>query len=631
MVIKMLDIIIKKNIKLFIFLIFICILLIMVQSISSESSKNNYKGVDDYRKEIQLSGKCYDFFETHEVGDLNHIGPFWFWSPTSILTFRFDEDFELIVDGIVQDVEPPMNIFILRFSGFCPMPIQYRNIDGSKEISLRGFCEAYICSPIVEEDTIDESPLFTVSDFLDFDQLALGVTHADFNEDGLMDFAVIAAEKSMTNISIFYNENNMNFAHDIAYSFNNLEWGSFKDLDSGDFDNDGDVDLMFTHSESVSGWKTNGTIYLIYNDGNGTFGNLTLITRHCSDIDDMYGRFNPVVCPADYDKDGDVDFVVGDNSGKIELYLNNGNADFSSVGILHDYGQLSWGITSGDFDNDGDVDLIVSAENEKQYGLICLKRNLLVESDGSTCFENGSGEILYHTFSGRGSFYLDSIDYNRDGFLDFIGGTKSVIIFINDGDASFNDFTVGNLPGQHGYVDHLYYGGMTSFDIDMDRREDLITGGVQGMIRFCLNNFSQIPPLKPSILGEYGYWDGEIDHEFEYIISTKDINNDDVFYYVDWDDGSNSGWIGPYPSGEEVIVKHTWNEPGVYYVSVKAKDTNNQVSRAEEFQLVILRENRPYSRNNCEQSMISYDPIYFGLNCLLFRSEKMLKSDIFKS
>lgn len=582
-------------------LLLILISIFMVFSCSADTTEYYTLNKNELYTDIQLTGKCYEFFESHHIGELNHIGPLWFSSSSSVITVRFKEDFELIIDGVVRDVEPPMSIFIFRFRGFCPMPIQYKNIGESKEISLRGSCQAYVCSPIEEEDNIDGSPLFQVTDFFDLGAVAWGVTHNDFNGDEVMDFAV----SSITNtgkptISIFYNDKDMGFTRDDVYISNNVSH-TVNDLESGDFDGDGDIDLMFTYSESIDRngllWKTNGTVNLLFNDGAGHFGNKTMVARHCSDVEEMYGRFNPHITSADFDNDGDLDFCVGDNSGSIQIYWNDGTGMFSSNGILCDYGQLSWGITSGDFDNDGDVDLLIAAEYEKGSGRVCLKKNQWIESNRETCFTADLGKEIIYIQTARGSCSLDTMDYNGDGLLDFVAGLNSVTVFLNTGD-DFDFFVVGNLPGEDGYVDHLYSGGMTSFDMDSDGREDLVTGGVQGHVRFCLNNFSEfVPPLKPVFSGE-SYCLQNLDEEYECRIYTKDVNYDDVFYFVDWGDGSDSGWIGPYPSGEEVILKHTWNSYGGHLIRVQAKDSNDQMSLVEEYQVVVLSKNRRVFRFN---------------------------------
>lgn len=606
----------------------------IVFSCSADAPESCILDKNDVYKAIQLTGKCYEFYEDHHIGQLNHIGPLWFSSPSSIITVRFTEDFELIVDGVAQDVKPPMSIFLFRFRGFCPIPIQYSNIDVDKEIMIHGSCEGYVCHQDVQEDKICESPLFQVIDFFDFGQTAWGVTHNDFNEDSYTDFAISWATDTWPGslpdvyISILINNGDNTFSREDVYTHDWEEYFYIDDLDSGDFDGDGDVDLLFTYSESVDIGgglmkKTNGTVNLLFNDGLGHFGNRTMVARHCSDVEEEYGRFNPHVTSNDFDNDGDPDFCVGDNSGSIELYWNDGTGSFCSNGILYDYGQLSWGVTSGDFDDDGDVDLLIAAEYEKGSGRICLKRNNFIESDGATCFTSDSGEEVVYLQAGRGSCSLDSMDYNGDGLLDFVAGLTSVTVFLNTGDG-FDFFYVGELPGEDGFVDHLYYGAMTSFDMDLDGREDLITGGVQGHVRFCLNNFSELPPLKPSISGE-SYCDQGIDYKYEYRLYSKDVNYDDVLYFVDWDDETSSGWIGPYPSGKEVVLKHKWNSYGAHLIRVQAKDSNNQMSRVEAFQTVVLSKSKAVSDFDGfflnplygKQSMSLFHLYLYGLHQLL--------------
>ncbi len=61
-------------------------------------------------------------------------------------------------------------------------------------------------------------------------------------------------------------------------------------------------------------------------------------------------------------------------------------------------------------------------------------------------------------------------------------------------------------------------------------------------------------------------------------LSTTDPDGDDVFYLVDWGDGTVSEWLGPYHSGEEATMNHTWTMPGTYLVRGKAKDIHTAVS-----------------------------------------------------
>ena len=74
-------------------------------------------------------------------------------------------------------------------------------------------------------------------------------------------------------------------------------------------------------------------------------------------------------------------------------------------------------------------------------------------------------------------------------------------------------------------------------------------------------------PAKPS-----GQISGKIGVEYTYSSVTTDIDGDEVYYWFDWGDGTNSGWIGPYASGATGTAKHAWTSKGEYKVKVKAKD-----------------------------------------------------------
>ncbi len=83
------------------------------------------------------------------------------------------------------------------------------------------------------------------------------------------------------------------------------------------------------------------------------------------------------------------------------------------------------------------------------------------------------------------------------------------------------------------------------------------------------------PPNAPTINGPVRPTEGI---EYEYTFETTDPNGDDVYYYIEWGEYSNVGeWIGPYSSGEQIILTHTWNK-GTYTIKAKAKDVYDQES-----------------------------------------------------
>ena len=78
------------------------------------------------------------------------------------------------------------------------------------------------------------------------------------------------------------------------------------------------------------------------------------------------------------------------------------------------------------------------------------------------------------------------------------------------------------------------------------------------------------PPETPG--APSGPTNGIIDVEYSFTASTTDPEGDDIYYWFDWDDGTNSGWVGPYTSGATATASHTWTAVGDYDITVKAKD-----------------------------------------------------------
>lgn len=69
-----------------------------------------------------------------------------------------------------------------------------------------------------------------------------------------------------------------------------------------------------------------------------------------------------------------------------------------------------------------------------------------------------------------------------------------------------------------------------------------------------------------------GPTNGKTGVTYPYEISTIDPNGDDIYYFVFWGDGTSTGWMGPYKSGEVLSVSHKWDTKGTYIISAKAKD-----------------------------------------------------------
>ena len=71
---------------------------------------------------------------------------------------------------------------------------------------------------------------------------------------------------------------------------------------------------------------------------------------------------------------------------------------------------------------------------------------------------------------------------------------------------------------------------------------------------------------------------GKIHVTYTYSSSTTDVDNDNVYYFFSWGDGFDSGWIGPYSSGEPVEASHSWTQQHSYEIAVIAQDSNGTKS-----------------------------------------------------
>jgi hypothetical protein len=80
---------------------------------------------------------------------------------------------------------------------------------------------------------------------------------------------------------------------------------------------------------------------------------------------------------------------------------------------------------------------------------------------------------------------------------------------------------------------------------------------------------------KPTVPTIKGPSEGKTGTEYDYTFVSTTPDGSDVYYYIDWGDGEVEEWIGPYSSGEEVTVGHTWSSKDTYSVRAKAKDTSD--------------------------------------------------------
>jgi plastocyanin len=92
------------------------------------------------------------------------------------------------------------------------------------------------------------------------------------------------------------------------------------------------------------------------------------------------------------------------------------------------------------------------------------------------------------------------------------------------------------------------------------------------------------PPNTPSISGPTS---GTAGTQYPYSAVTSDPENDNIAYYFDWGDGTNTGWTAYVASGTSTSESHSWMMKGTYTIKVKAKDINNLESAYATLQVTM--------------------------------------------
>ena len=279
---------------------------------------------------------------------------------------------------------------------------------------------------------------------------------------------------------------------------------SFQDVNVGtwfvfhDFDGDSDVDLL-THTpetDDVSYWTNE----------NGVF---ELVTAELMDIDNLpvYGGQFVIPAIADIDADGNMDYFIGDISGRLSYYkghfFENGVPHFEFITSTFEDIQIVWqpgrhganAVEFYDLDNDDDLDLIWG--DFYQPGLFYL------ENYGVSTNPDFEDSLMVTDFPQNTDF--ETRGHNIARIEDFDG----------DGDG---DLVVGVLSGAYGteYLNNLYYfqntGTAESWDFEMVTSRllpglDFISGSHPALTQHCNSGANEIwvgtelNPENPAWLG----------------------------------------------------------------------------------------------------------------------------------
>jgi hypothetical protein len=89
---------------------------------------------------------------------------------------------------------------------------------------------------------------------------------------------------------------------------------------------------------------------------------------------------------------------------------------------------------------------------------------------------------------------------------------------------------------------------------------------------------------------------GRTGKSLTYTFTSSDPDDHDVFYFIMWGDGTHEDWYGPYKSGDEISINHTFTKGGRLFMNVRAKDEYGKEGGIVNYVVFIIK-NRAVSNS----------------------------------
>jgi len=192
------------------------------------------------------------------------------------------------------------------------------------------------------------------------------------------------------------------------------------------------------------------------------------------------------------------------------------------------------------------------------------------------------------------SLIEDMDDLSVDYFRDICEAVQVEDISIPD--AFILDTVYSNVCDLNELVMKIYFFHDYDNSIEIRIPEIFIDGYQNLNLANLFANISNNFPNKPDT--PEGSVSGRVNNEYVYSTSSTDVDSDLLFYIFDWGDGRNSGWMGPYESGEDCSASYIWPEEGNYEIKVKCRDLYSYESEWSDPLLVSMPKNKSINEVN---------------------------------
>jgi len=366
------------------------------------------------------------------------------------------------------------------------------------------------------------------------------VQWGDYDNDGDLDAFVIGSYDFENQAKLYQNNEGV---------FNEVYAGTFMgmfsaDCDWGDYDNDGDLDIIISGSSDTS---PNGTSVIYNNSGSG-FNQV-----YAGQINGFRGA---AVQWGDFDSDGDLDLAIGgeaagsetNNPRNAEIYKNTGSGFeliYQEIYTGINNGTVDW----GDYDNDGDLDLLMTGASFENS---TYRTTHIVDNTPTGFVKNESIELIGVSGSCQWG------DYDNDGDLDILlcGSTYenseldyNTYIYKNN-NGTFESVFEGNIIGTtEGEAEWGDYDNDGDLDILVVGRSSLDFSQFEAKIyQFNGTNYTVLEDLTGVRIASCAWGDYENDGDLDILLAGQDESSNtftSIFYN---NSGSNTYSVNTPPS-----------------------------------------------------------------------------------